>query len=70
MEDSKSMIGTGSLLNTSEGLLSTGALAALTQTLMTSDDWKVQAAACVSIAVLGATYVVMRSKCKGAESDA
>ena len=61
MTESKPMISTGSLLNTSEGLLSTGVLAALTTSLTTSADWRVQAASAIGLAILGAAYVVSRT---------
>lgn len=64
MTDSKPMISTGSLLNSSEGLLSTAALAALTTSLTTSEDWRVQAASALGLAILGAAYVVSRSLVK------
>jgi len=67
MTDSKSMINPGSLLNTSEGLLSTGALAALTSSLTTSSDWRVQCASAVGISILGAAYVISRAKVKSVE---
>ena len=44
MTDSKPILQTGSMLNTSEGLITTGALAALTTALTTGTDWRVQAA--------------------------
>jgi len=65
----KPMISTGSMLNSSEGLLSTGAMAAFTQQMTTAEDWRVQAAACIGLAVVASAYVVMRSKAK-AGSDA
>jgi hypothetical protein len=67
MTDNKPMIQTGSLLNTSEGLLSAGVLAALTTSLTTSDDWRVQAASAIGLAVLGSVYVLSRSKVKASE---
>ena len=63
-ESAKPMVSPGSMLNSSEGLLSTGALAALVQQMTTNSDWRVQAACAVSIAALASTYVVMRQKSK------
>ena len=64
MKNDKPMISTGSLLNTSEGLLSTGVLAALTTSLTTSPDWRVQAASALGLAILGAAYVLSRGMVK------
>lgn len=64
MADSKPMIQTGSLLNTSEGLLSTAILAALTTALTTNPDWRVQAASALGLAILGGAYVISRSMVK------
>lgn len=64
MTDSQPMVSTGSLLNTSEGLLSTGVLAALTTSLTTSEDWRVQAASAIGLSILGAAYVVSRTMLK------
>lgn len=69
MTESKPMISTGSLLNTSEGLLSTGVLAALTTSLTTSADWRVQAASAIGLAILGAAYVLSRSTVKKIEAE-
>jgi hypothetical protein len=66
----KPMISTGSMLNSSEGLLSTGAMAALVQTMSSSDDWRVQAAACLGLAIVAATYAIVRGQVKAAASDA
>ena len=66
MTDTKPMIQTGSLLNTSEGLLATGVLAALTTALTTNSDWRVQAAAAIGLAILGGAYVISRSMVKKA----
>ena len=65
-EEKKGMVSPGSLLNSSEGLLSGGAMAALVPA-MASEDWRVACAACVGIAIIGATYTVMRQKMKIAE---
>ncbi len=64
MKNDKPMISTGSLLNTSEGLLSTGVLAALTTALTTNPDWRVQAASALGLAILGAAYVLSRGMVK------
>ena len=40
-ETDKPIIGTGSLLNSSEGIITAGALAALTTALTSSADWRV-----------------------------
>lgn len=69
MTDSKPIVSTGSLLNTSEGLLSTGVLAALTTSLTTSEDWRVQAASAIGLAILGAAYVVSRTLVKKTEAE-
>lgn len=69
MTDSRPMVSTGSLLNTSEGLLSTGVLAALTTSLTTSEDWRVQAASAIGLAILGAAYVVSRTMVKKTETE-
>jgi hypothetical protein len=63
MSDSKPMISTGSMLNSSEGLLSASAMAALAQQMTSSEGW-VAAAACLGLALVAATYCVMRSKVK------
>jgi hypothetical protein len=65
-EDKRALIHPGSLLNSSEGLLSGGAMAALIPA-MRSDDWRVACAACLGIAIVGATYCIMRQKAKIAE---
>ena len=64
MADKKPMISTGSMLNSSEGLLSTGAMAALVQQMTTADDWRVGAAAAIGVAVVAATYAIVRGKAK------
>jgi len=64
MTNSKPILQTGSMLNTSEGLVTTGALAALTTALTTGTDWRVQAAAALGLAVLASAYVVSRSRVK------
>lgn len=67
-QDKKPMISTGSMLNSSEGILSTGSMAALVQQMTTSDDWRVQAAACIGLALVASVYCVMRGKAKAATS--
>ena len=64
----KPMIHPGSMLNTSEGLMSTGAIAALTSALTSSSDWRVQAASALGIAIIAAAYILGRSRVKEAES--
>lgn len=64
----KAIVDPGSMLNTSEGLISTGTLAALTTALTTSPDWRVQAAAALGMAIIAAAYVVTRGKVKAAEA--
>ena len=61
----KKMISPGSLVNTSEGLLSGGAMAALVQQMRSSDEAVVQAAACIGLAIVAAVYCVMRQRAKG-----
>lgn len=57
------------MFNTSEGLITTGALAALVQMVQTAEDWRVQAAAALAIGILASAYVVMRQKTKAAEAE-
>ena len=66
MEDKKPMISTGSMLNSSEGLLATGSLAALTSALTSASDWRVQLGCAIGIAVLGSVYVYSRAMAKKA----
>jgi hypothetical protein len=66
MTDKRSIVDPGSLLNTSEGLLSTAALATLSTALTTSSDWRVQAASALGVAIIGAAYVVSRALVKKA----
>ena len=65
----KPIIAPGSMLNSSEGLISTGSLAALTTALTTTGDWRVQVAAAAGIAVLAAVYVWTRSLVKRAQIE-
>ena len=70
MDEKKSMVATGSMLNSSEGLLSTGAMAALVQALTTaSGPWEVASTA-LALAVVAAVYCTMRSRVKCAEASA
>lgn len=64
----KPIINPGSMLNTSEGLLSSAALTALVGLATEVDDYRVKIAGVVGIAVLGASYVISRSivKMRGA----
>ena len=68
MEDKKPMIATGSMLNSSEGLLSTATMAALVQLMTTSNDWRMQMAACVGLATVASVYCVMRCKAKAVQA--
>lgn len=63
-EESKPMVSTGSMFNSSEGLLSTGACAALVQQMTSSSDWRVQAASCLGLALVAGVYCVMRQRTK------
>jgi len=67
MNDDKPMIHPGSMLNTSEGLMSLGAISALTSALTSSSDWRVQAASALGIAIIAAAYILGRSRVKEAE---
>ena len=60
----------GSLLNSSEGLLSTGCLAGLPSALTTATDYRVQMAAAIGIAVLGSVYVYTRGMVKAGNPNA
>tara|TARA_R100001082_G_scaffold79987_1_gene47221 strand:- start:151 stop:372 length:222 start_codon:yes stop_codon:yes gene_type:complete len=66
----KGMISPGSMLNSSEGILSTAGLAALTTALNTGDDYRVQMAAAVGISVLASVYVFSRAMTKKGGGDA
>lgn len=70
MKDERGVIDPGSMLNSSEGILSTAGLAALTTALTTADDWRVKAAAAVGISVLASVYVYSRACVKKGEGDA
>jgi hypothetical protein len=65
----KPIIAPGSMLNSSEGLISTGSLAALTTSLTTHTDWRVQIASAAGIALLAAVYVWTRATVKRAELE-
>ena len=60
----KGMVDPGSMLNSSEGILSTAGLAALTTSLNTADDYRVKMAAAIGIAVLASVYVFSRAMTK------
>ena len=60
----KGMVDPGSMLNSSEGLLSTAGLAALTTALNTATDARVQMAAAAGISVLASVYVFSRAMTK------
>ena len=62
--ETKSTISPGSMLNSSEGILSTAGLAALTTALNTGDDHRVQMAAAIGISVLASVYVFSRAMAK------
>jgi hypothetical protein len=66
-EEKKAMISPGSMLNSSEGLLSTGAMAALVQQMTQAQDWRVSASCALGLALIASTYCIMRSKTKQAE---
>ena len=68
-ETKKPVISPGSMLNSSEGLLSSAAAAALTQQLYSATDWRVQSACALGLALIAATYAVMRSKVKAIEAE-
>jgi len=61
------IISPGSMLNTSEGLIATGALAALTTALTNSSDWRVQASSALGMAILAAAYVLARAYVKAGQ---
>ena len=63
-KDSGPMISPGSMLNSSEGLLSTGAMAALVQVATTTDSEGTACCACLGLAVVAATYAIVRGKAK------
>lgn len=69
MADTKPIISPGSMLNTSEGLLSSAVAAALVQQLYTASDWRVQAACALGLSIVATTYAVMRSKVKAVEAE-
>lgn len=70
MENEKPVISPGSMLNSSEGLLSTAGLAALTTSLSTADDWRIQIACAAGISVLASVYVYSRAMTKKGGDDA
>ena len=65
----KGMVDPGSMLNSSEGLLSSASLVALTTALNTGDDYRVKMAAAVGISVLASVYVFSRAMAKKGEQD-
>ena len=67
MTEEKRIVSPGSLFNSSEGLLSGGAMAALVQQATTTSDRWVACVACMGVALIGATYTVMRQKAKISE---
>ena len=62
----KPMIGTGSMLNSSEGLSMAGINTALIACLQSSDDFRVQIACALGMAAVTSVYIIMRSKAKSA----
>jgi hypothetical protein len=64
MNEKRPVINPGSLLNTSEGLLSTASLATLSALLTSTTDWRVQSAAAIGVAIIGAAYVLSRALVK------
>jgi len=60
----KGMVDPGSMLNSSEGILSTAGLAALTTSLNTASDFRVQMASAIGIAMLASVYVYSRAMTK------
>ncbi len=70
-ETDKPIVSPGSMLNSSEGILGTAGLTALTTALTTSDDYRVQIAAAAGISVLASVYVMSRAMAKkGGGGDA
>ena len=60
----KPMISTGSMLNSSEGLSMTAVNGALVSGLMTHDDFRVQIACAIGMAIVTSVYIIMRQKSK------
>lgn len=58
------LIHTGSLLNSSEGILSVSCAAALTQVATTTESEWVACCACVSLALVACVYMIGRTKAK------
>jgi hypothetical protein len=52
------------MLNSSEGLLSASAMAALTAAIAESSDWKVTVSACAGLALVASTYSLSRALVK------
>ena len=69
-ETKKPMISTGSMLNSSEGIICTGALAALTQQLTSATDPIAQVGLGIAIAILAVGYGLARGKAKSSGGDA
>lgn len=69
-ETKKPMISTGSMLNSSEGIIATGALAALTQQLTTTSDPIAQVGLGIAIAILAVGYGLARGRAKSSGADA
>lgn len=65
-EPKKPIISPGSMFNSSEGLLSTGAMAALVQQMSSATDWRAQGAAAIALAAIAVGYAVVRGRCKAA----
>lgn len=62
--EKKPLINPGSMLNSSEGLLSASAMAALTAAIAESQDWKVTVSACVGLSIVAAAYSLSRALVK------
>jgi hypothetical protein len=60
----KPIIDPGSMLNSSEGLLSASAMAALTAVVADSQDWKITVSACIGISIIAGAYSISRAMVK------
>ena len=60
----RSLVHTGSLLNSSEGILSVSCAATLTQVATTTESEWVGCCACVSLALIACVYMIGRTKAK------
>ena len=58
------LVHTGSLLNSSEGLLSASCAAALTQVATSTDSEWTACCACVGLALIACVYMIGRTKAK------